>query len=239
MIAAFPKFCYYFSNSEYMPSNFVKTFWKGLTTGLILQLAIGPVFIFLVNLTLQKTFWHGLVALCAVNLVDYFYILVAILGLGKILTKPRVSTPIGILGSAVLILFGLITVFNGFSNFSGPTMIISSDSFGSSFIAAFIITISSPLAIVFFTGVFAAKAIENKFTKKELYVFGLSTGLATFLFMGTVIVLVSLIRGTLPIVVVRLLNVVVGILLVTYGVVRLYKLLRRKEVAITLNSSGD
>ena len=39
----------------------MKTFLKGLTTGLVLQLGIGPVFFFIINLALQKTIFDGFI----------------------------------------------------------------------------------------------------------------------------------------------------------------------------------
>lgn len=44
---------------------------KGLITGLILQIAIGPIFFLIVNITLQKTLLDGLSAVVAVTIVDY------------------------------------------------------------------------------------------------------------------------------------------------------------------------
>jgi len=39
----------------------LKIFGNGLATGLILQLAIGPVFFFIINLSLQRSLIDGLV----------------------------------------------------------------------------------------------------------------------------------------------------------------------------------
>lgn len=63
----------------------MKVFINGLLTGLILQTAIGAVFFFIINLALQRSLYDGLVAVVAVTLVDYFYISLAILGIGKLL----------------------------------------------------------------------------------------------------------------------------------------------------------
>lgn len=85
----------------------VKVFLKGLTTGLILQIAIGPIFFYLVNITLQKNLMDGLFAVFAVTIVDYLYILLAIAGVGKILEKEKTKEIIGLVSSVILILFGL------------------------------------------------------------------------------------------------------------------------------------
>lgn len=64
-----------------------KVFIRGLTTGLILQLAIGPVFIFVANTIFQKGVIEGILAVIAVTIVDYIYIVLAIFGVGKVLKK--------------------------------------------------------------------------------------------------------------------------------------------------------
>jgi hypothetical protein len=67
---------------------------KGLTTGLILQIAIGPIFFLIVNITLQKTLLNGLFAVVAVTIVDYLYIALAIAG---------IATPVFLSISIVLV----------------------------------------------------------------------------------------------------------------------------------------
>jgi hypothetical protein len=73
------------------------------------------------------------------------------------------------------------------------------------------------MTIVFFTSLFATKAIEYNYKKRELVIFGLSTGLATIIWMGTAVIVFSLIKGTVPIIVIQTLNGIVGGLLIIYG----------------------
>ena len=84
----------------------MKIFINGLTTGLILQLAIGPVFFFIANVTIQRTIFDGLAGVLAVTFVDYFYITLAILGIGKLLENNKVKRTFGIISSVVLAIFG-------------------------------------------------------------------------------------------------------------------------------------
>ena len=201
-------------------------FRKGLSTGLLLQLAIGPVFFFIMGLTLERSMLDGFVAVLAVTIVDYFYITLAILGIGKILEREKVKRTFGILSSIVLIIFGGLIIKNiAGSEVSVDVGATSSNLFGS-FASVFFLTITSPLTIVFFTSLFATKALEFNYTKQELLIFGLSTGLATFIFLGTSVIFFSIVGGTIPIKVIRLLNITVGAVLIGYGVVRLVKSLK-------------
>ncbi len=198
----------------------------GLGTGLLLQLAIGPVFFFITNLTLQKTIWDGFAGVAAVTLVDYLYITLAILGIGKLLEKKKIKKVFGIISSIVLILFGAMTIREiaevtySFASYS------SSMDLSKSFSSVFLLTISSPMGIIFWTSLFATRVVESNYSKRELFIFGLSTGLATLLFMGMSVIIFSLIKSSVPILLIQFLNVLVGFLLIGYGSVRLIKVLR-------------
>ncbi|MBI2888694.1 MAG: LysE family transporter [Candidatus Liptonbacteria bacterium] len=204
-------------------------FLNGLATGLVLQLAIGPVFFFIINLALQRSILDGLVAAIGVTLADYCYITLAVLGIGKVLEKKEVKKVFGIISSIVLVLFGVFIINSITGESVSPAADLYSASIFSSFISTFLLTISSPLTIVLFTGIFAAKALEYNYTKKELFIFGFGTGLATFLFMGTSVIVFSLIKGAVPVVLIQILNVLVGSLLIGYGGVRLVKVLKSKH----------
>jgi len=200
---------------------------NGFLTGLILQIAIGPVFFFILNLSLQRTILDGLFAVIAVTLVDYIFITFAVLGVGKLLEKPRIKLTLGMVSSLVLILFGIIMIvsISPSSQINSPKNLIESN-YISSFISAFLLTISSPLTIVFWTSLFAAKAIENGYAQKQLIFFGIAAGLATLVFLGSAVTLLSIMRTSIPITLLSLLNIAVGSLLIIYGMIRLYKIVR-------------
>ena len=206
-----------------------KIFQNGLATGLFLQLAIGPVFFYIINLALQRSIYDGLVAVLAVTIVDYLYITLSIVGIGKLLEKKKTKNVFGIISSIVLIIFGVIIIKGIVDNGLSTAVNIESASLLSSFLSVFILTISSPMTIVFFTSIFTAKAVEFNYTKKELYIFGFSVGSATFLFMGLSVILFSLLKQSVPIAMIQSLNLLVGVVLIGYGVIRIIKILKTKK----------
>src|SRR3989338_7595 len=203
-------------------------FINGLTTGLILQLAIGPVFFFIANVTIQRTIFDGLAGVLAVTIVDYFYITLAILGIGKLLENNKVKRTFGIISSVVLAIFGIIIIRGITGAGITASAISSSTDLFSSFASVFFLTISSPMTIVFFTSLFTAKAVEYNYAKRELLLFGFGTGMATLLFMGTSVLVFSLIKGNIPVLLIQILNLIVGCLLIGYGVVRFVKVVNNR-----------
>jgi threonine/homoserine/homoserine lactone efflux protein len=211
-----------------MVSVNTKVFWKGFMTGLILQLAIGPVFFYFVNLTLQRSFLDGFVAVFAVTLVDYLYIILAVLGIGQLLKNKKINKLLAVISSFILVVFGLFMIKAVIANFAGNSLNAAPSDLVFSFLSTFALTISNPITIVFFTGIFTAKAMEHDFSVKELYIFGFGVGLMTFIFNVSAIGLLSLIKTAVPILLIRILNGFVGVLFITYGIFRLFRILKEK-----------
>ena len=206
----------------------MKIFKNGLLTGLVLQLAIGPVFFYIINLTLQENTLNGLTATLGAMLADYVYIVLAIFGIGKLLEKEKVKKVFGIISSIVLIIFGIFVIKNILMINTSTNIDTNSVSLFSSFIYTFFLTLSSPLTIFLWTSLFTAKASEYNYSKNELLIFGFSTGLATFVFIGTAVIIFSLIKQAIPVALIQTLNIIVGCLLIGYGGIRLIKVLRGK-----------
>jgi len=214
-----------------LPSHpaYTKPLFRGFMTGIFFQLALGPVFFFIANLTLQRSLLDGLAGAFAVTIVDYLYITLAIVGVGTLLEHKRVKPVFGMISSIVLILFGMLIVSSTTGGTTREFESTASSSVLSSFIAVFVLAISSPMTIVVFTSLFTAKAIELGYKRRDLALFGLGTGSATFLFMGLSVIAFSCVRGALPPGLVRGLNIAVGVLLMGYGTRRIVRQFRGDE----------
>jgi threonine/homoserine/homoserine lactone efflux protein len=201
----------------------MKEFKNGVFTGLTLQLAIGPVFFFIINLTLQKSVFDGFAGVLAVTIVDYLYIALSILGIGTLLESAKFKKVFGIVSSVILVIFGSLIIISILDASIVNSTISSESDILASFVSVFIITISNPITIVFFTSLFTAKALEYNYSKNQLALFGLGAGFATFTFMGLSVIIFSLIRGFVPLILIQILNGIVGALFVGYGIQRLIK----------------
>lgn len=201
----------------------MKAFLNGLTTGLVFQLAVGPAFFFIVNTALQKTTLDSVFAAVGVTAADYVFIILGVLGVGKLLQNKKSKKAFGYLGAIVLMLFGIFIVQS-----TDPTAVqtenLETSNLLSSFITAFLLTISSPLTIVFWSGLFTSKVIELGYTKKELFMFGLSCGLATFIFLGLSGLILSVTKTAVPAELIMILNYIVGAILILYGLKRCFNI---------------
>jgi len=160
----------------------------------------------------------------AVTIVDYIYIVLSLIGIGKLLQEDKIKKIFGIASSIILILFGLMILYKGlvFINNAEHVKNIAWTPVNS-FTSCFLLTVSSPLTIVFWTSVFSAKAIEKNYKKKQLVIFGIGTGLSTFLFLSFSMMILSLLKSTIPNLIVQILNCIVGFVLIYYGITRTMK----------------
>ena len=201
-------------------------FLDGFLTGLILQIAIGPVFFYILNLALARSLLDAYAAIGAAVLVDCLYISLAILGVGKALENRQVKTILSLVGAVVLGFFGWVMIQDPGNGRLVLQIVSGSTNPISSFLSTLLLTISSPLTIVFWTGVFASKAVEKEYYKKDLIPFGIAAGLATLVFLGISITALYYLQFSLPGNLMRYLNSAVGVILILYGVVRLGKLIQ-------------
>ena len=74
-------------------------------------------------------------------------------------------------GAIVLIIFGVNNILGTFNISLIPSLNLDGNqSSNNIFLTTLILTLSSPLTIVFWAGVFSTKIIEEEMTKKEIYI---------------------------------------------------------------------
>jgi len=194
--------------------------YKGFKFGVLLQLAIGPVFIYIFKTATEYGVLASESGVLAAVLIDAIYVILAIVGIGSVLEKPRVKRILKYFGAIVLIYFGFgitldtigINIVPSFKNLSNTSLAANS------FVTTLILTASNPLTILFWTGVFASKISCEGYSKKEMKLFGLGAVLATLTFLGSFAFTASLLNVIITKKIIDMLNIFVGILLIGFGI---------------------
>lgn len=187
--------------------------FKGFKFGMILQLAIGPMCMFVFQNAVAGGFWSGEMSVLGTALVDSSEIILAILGVAAILERSKKAEKfLKIFGVAILLLFGAASIFSAFHISILPSLQLGALGEGKSIlIKAVILALSDPLTIVFWAGIFSAKITEEKMTRGELYQFACGCVLATLSFLSFVSLMGTVTKQVLPDIVVSLLNFGVGL----------------------------
>ncbi len=204
----------------------MKTLINGLLTGLFLQLAIGPIFFYVLSIAVESDLRVAWAGVLGVVLADYIYVALSIFGIAKLIDHPKVKRTFGIISAAVIVAFGAYLLWVALQGTRGVA-VADERTIAGAFVSCFFLTISSPLTLFFWSSVFTVKAIEKNYGKKDITVFGIGAGLSTLLFLGATVTIVSIVNASLPESLVAILNIIVAVVMIGYGLIRLLKLFRK------------
>ena len=205
----------------------LKKYFEGLKFGMLLQLAVGPMCLMVFNTAKNVNFLVALSLVLAIALVDAFYILLAGLGVSKLMEKKSVKSVFKIIGSLVLVIFGINIILNVFNINIIPGLNLK-PSTTNIFIQGLILTLSNPITIVFWGSILTTKIIDDGLKKKELVFFSIGLVSATLFFLTFIAVLGTILSGFIPESVSNILNVIVGLLIIFFGIKMLVKKEKKK-----------
>ena len=136
-------------------ATIVSIVFKGMMIGIIASAPMGPVGVLCLQRTLNKGRWYGFVTSCGAALSDLFYALIT--GYGMRFVFDYVSNNVFYLqlfGSILLLIFGIHTFrSNPVKALRAPSG--KKGSYMHNFLTAFLVTLSNPLIILLFIGLFA------------------------------------------------------------------------------------
>jgi threonine/homoserine/homoserine lactone efflux protein len=193
---------------------------EGLRFGLLLQFAIGPVCMFVLQTGAEHGIFSGLLAVTAVVVVDAVYITLAGLGITQWANDRRVRAVLQWAGAFVIAGFGLDIVLaaQGVHFIPAVTPSHRAVPVANPFVAGFFLTAANSLTIIFWAGVFGAKVTEQRFSRGDIGSFSFGCLLATASFMVAVSAAGAFVGKFLSATSIATLNTVVGCALVYFGV---------------------
>lgn len=197
---------------------------KGFKFGMLLQIAVGPVCLFIFKTSVERGLAEAMSGVAAVSFVDALFIIAAILGVAALLEKNN-STKIFFkyFGALVLVLFGLQTLLGVFGMSILPDINIFGNAGASTtFFKVLLLTMSNPLTIMFWAGVFSSRIVEENMDRKDMYLFGAGAVLSTLFFMTLVSIIGNAAGVFVSGIVMSILNFVVGSVLVGFGLKTAY-----------------
>ena len=123
------------------------------------------------------------------------------------------------MGAIIVAIFGLQTVLGVFGREVLPSInLLNGINSGNTFLEGLVLTASNPLAILFWVGIFSSKIVEEKLTRKDVYLFGLGSVISTLFFLTIVAAIGSVTGYFLPVEIISMLNLVVGIILICLAI---------------------
>jgi threonine/homoserine/homoserine lactone efflux protein len=200
---------------NYLSFKGVNVFLEGFIFGMVLQFTIGPVCLYVLNSAISSGVLTAFISVTGVTAADAVYIILAIMGVSGLGSSVKMQAYFKAIGGTVLILFGLYIVAGVFL----PVLTSEPALKKSGFIPAFLLTISNPLSIIYWSGIFALRVKKKEQSKSDQYRFGFGAVLSTLVFLSCVVALGAVFHFYLPAVTVKVLNVLVGVAIITFGIV--------------------
>ena len=160
-------------------------FVPGFQFGMLLQLSIGPVCLFVLQCAAALGFWKTLPAVCGVVLTDGCYILAAVCGVGALLKKQHaLRGALRRAGGLMLCGFGVSALWQAWREAAVSAGFAALQE--SVFWQAMLLTLSNPLTILFWTGVFSARIDGAKKDRAGIVAFSCGALCAALCFLTAV-----------------------------------------------------
>ena len=200
----------------------ISTIIEGITIGLCTSIPVGPIAILIIQRTLQKGRMHGFTSGLGAATSDTFYALLATVGLSVVLPfLEENKLIIQIIGSAIMVIFGVYIFFqNPAKNIEKSKT--DKSSYWQEYLTAFFLTLSNPLMIFLYIGLFAQYnfiSSESHFIEIAIGICSVFLGAALWWFLLTL--LASVFRKRFNIRGLWILNKATGILISVIALVAL------------------
>lgn len=200
----------------------MKRYIEGIKFGMILQLIIGPMCLLVFHTSSNNEFLKTIPVILVIASVDALYITLASLGVSKLLKKKKIINYIRVIGSFVLVLFGISTILNEFGIIIIPTLNLKMNS-NNKIIQTYLLALSNPVTITFWGSVLTSKIVVDKLKKRELLFFCIGLISATLLFLSFVAIIGVIFHKFLPNLIIKMFNIAVGLYISFYGFKKIFE----------------
>ena len=190
---------------------------RGLVLGVTIAMAVGPITLLVVRRTIDHGGIYGFASGLGVATADATYGGIAAFGLTA-LTSFLVSahTILGLLGGAVIVLIGLRTIV---ARPAGPASDLGRPGLLGGFASIYALTMTNPLTIVLYAGVFAAIGLAAGSTFLDAAAITLAVLLGSALWWVVLCSVVAWVRGRVSQRALLWVNRVSGAALVAFGAI--------------------
>jgi len=204
----------------------MKTILEGFMFGMMLQVAVGPVALYVARTAANEGIWMALAAVAAATIVDAVFMILSLLGVSALLIVPKVRRAVRMISGFVLLAYGLYIIATTLSHWGQEPQ--AAQLAMNSFLATLLLTASNPLTILFWSGIFSQKILKQQWQKRRIFVFSIGCLSATIIALGGLAGFTAAISLIIPALVMDLLNIGVGVLISGFGFKMILSRMSRK-----------
>lgn len=198
--------------------------FNGLKFGIVLAFLIGPVFFTIIQTSIERGFWNGILVSFGVSLSDIMYVTICYFGLIQFINEPTFKLYLGYIGGGILIAFGLYHLFiKSRKNLQAATQVVAEKKMYRYIVKGFVINGLSPMVLIFWIGSISVASLD----------FGYTRGFEFFLFFCAVLItvlatdilkayLADKLRRLITQRLMMIINIIVGLCLIGFGLKLLF-----------------
>ena len=192
---------------------------KGIFSGIVLSFLIGPVFFTIIQTSIERGFFNGILVALGVAISDACYISLVYLGLSQFMVNPNFEIYLAYAGGVILLLFGSYYLFIKSKRMSCPEYERTTPRSPLRYVAkGFIINGLSPMVFLFWVGTVSYATTELGYNSDLKVIFYFGSIVLTVLAID---VLKAKLADNLRLMMsprfIRSLNIALGILLLIFG----------------------
>ncbi len=204
----------------------LKAILEGVMMGMFLALLIGPVFFSLLRTSLNKGFAWGAMFAIGIALSDIIYIVITYTGISQLINNENFKQGLGLIGGAIMIIFGLAYILKKSKTSSSETEIPDAKDKMLYILKGMGMNAISPAVPFFWIGVVGFVTLEAKLKGSEVMVFYIFVITTTFLTDLSKAYLANKLSHIINDKFIHKLNIAAGIGLLIFGVKLLYEVAR-------------
>jgi threonine/homoserine/homoserine lactone efflux protein len=192
---------------------------KGIVSGLVLALLIGPVFFSIIQTSIERGFFSGVLVAIGVSISDAFYIFLAYMGLSQVFSNGDNQRYMAYLGGLILFAFGVYYLFiKSRRILDFKSVNIKSTSPWRLISKGFIINGLSPMVLIFWLGTVSVATGEFGYTTTTQVVTFFSAIVATVLLTDIIKAkLADKLRTVMTPRLVRVMNLILGVVMLIFA----------------------
>lgn len=193
---------------------------KGIFSGLVLAILVGPVFFTLLQASIEKGFWSGVFVAIGISVSDALYIALSFLGLSGLFNSAKFQVYLSYVGGSIIFCFGAYYLFiksRKIINFSNVEHVKERSPYRL-MAKGFIINGFNPMVLLFWIGTISIATGELGYTTNTQAITFLISIVAT-VFITDIIKakLADKLRILLTPGIIKVMNIVLGIVMLTLG----------------------
>lgn len=195
----------------------MEALWNGILFGLLLTVFIGPVFFALIQTSIQKGFASGFFMAIGISLSDIIYISVTYIGISKLFSHDSFTSGLGFGGGAIMLVFGLSSILKPVTHQAVVRQGNKRSNLIRNITKGFLLNGLNPSVLIFWIGVASMATVNYQYSGNQVIIF--FSGIVGTVFITDIFktFVANRLRKVLTLRLMKIMNIVVGIGLILFG----------------------